>query len=518
MNIKRIVSTASASFMIAALGVPAMAFAATSTVVTNDNVARQAEDSAPTKPWVVYTRTAHPGTATFRSGPSVPPLGNGSLELATSTGNDKVYAFNFDHVSAKLSDIDAMAYSTYRSSGEAQQVAALNLQVDYNGPDTAYGFTTLVFEPVYNTEQGAVVSNAWQAWDAFKGGNAVWWSSGPIPGAPNRDTFVSWNTILSENPNATILGGYGVNQGSGNPALTTAVDKLSIGLSGTTTTYDFEALAAPTITSPANNSTVTSSALTKIYWTNVTGAAAYEYRAFSDSLYTAQVYDSAPNGPLTASEIPTAGTPEGTYYVQVRAKDAAGNYSVWSNDAANPYKIIVNNTVAKTTPKYRDDCKNQGYKNYVDGNGNKFKNQGACVSYVSKPKVAHLTLNSADVQGLTVSTIKHYIYRFDVSGTWANRPGESVDAECTSWQGAKYKNAVNGGYNANLLDVQVDKSFVNWGSCANDHSYTHYVLGTGDPINLRVFDGNVATNTPDPSWYGDNNGTLNVTVTSYPKN
>jgi hypothetical protein len=111
----------------------------------------------------------------------------------------------------------------------------MNLQVDVNGAGPA-GFTSLVFEPVYNTAQGAVVSGQWQSWDAYAGGNAVWWSSNAIPGAPNRDTFVSWNTILAANPDAVILGGVGINQGSGNPGVVTAVDAFTFD----GVTYDFE--------------------------------------------------------------------------------------------------------------------------------------------------------------------------------------------------------------------------------------------------------------------------------------
>jgi hypothetical protein len=36
------------------------------------------------------------------------------------------------------------------------------------------------------------------------------------------------------------------------------------------------------------------------------------------------------------------------------------------------------------TPQDKDDCKKDSYKNLTDNNGNGFKNQGACVSYVAK--------------------------------------------------------------------------------------------------------------------------------------
>lgn len=206
-------------------------------VVTEEDIARQPENSPPTRNWVLYTRLA--GNGAFRTGPEMAPSGAGSLELVTPTGADKVTLFNFDHVGTELAEIDAMSYATYRTTGQGQQVAALNIQVDVNGAAPG-GFTTLVFEPVYNTSQGAVVDGEWQTWDAYLGGNAIWWSSNPIPGAPNRDTFVSWNTIVAANPDAVIIGGFGVNQGSGNPALVSAVDVLQIGYDGNSITYDFE--------------------------------------------------------------------------------------------------------------------------------------------------------------------------------------------------------------------------------------------------------------------------------------
>ena len=206
-------------------------------VVTEADITRQAENTPPTNEWVLYTRAA--GNGTFRPGPATPPAGVGSIELVTPTGADKVYLFNFEQVGTTLSTVDAIGYSTYRTAGSAQQVAAINIQVDVNGAAPG-GFTTLVFEPVYNTDQGSVVSGTWQNWDAYNGGNAIWWSSNPIPSAPNRDTFVTWDTIVAANPDAVIVGGFGVNQGSGNPALTTAVDALTIGADDHSVTYDFE--------------------------------------------------------------------------------------------------------------------------------------------------------------------------------------------------------------------------------------------------------------------------------------
>ena len=210
-------------------------------VVVGTDITEQPENTPPTDNWVLYKRAA--GDGDTRVGPATPPSGVGSYEMVTPTGADKATLFNFDHVGTSLADVNKIGYSTYRSTGTLQQVAALNIQVDING-DAPGGFTTLVFEPVYNTGQGAVVSGTWQTWDAYMGGAAIWWSSNPINVAPNRDTFVTWQSIVDNNPDAVIVGGFGINQGSGNPALTTASDNLSLGYGtgadAVCVTYDFE--------------------------------------------------------------------------------------------------------------------------------------------------------------------------------------------------------------------------------------------------------------------------------------
>jgi hypothetical protein len=209
-----------------------------SVVVTEDDIARQAENTPPTRNWVLYTRNA--GNGAFRTGPGTPPAGVGSFETVTPTGADKATLFNFDHVGTRLSDINKLGYATYRTSGASpNQVPAINIQVDVNGAATG-GFTTLVFEPVYNTSQGTIQDGIWQTWDAYNGGQAIWWSTRAIPGVCASDCFVTWDTIVANNPDAVIVGGFGVNQGSGNPALTAASDVLTIGSGNDCLTYNFE--------------------------------------------------------------------------------------------------------------------------------------------------------------------------------------------------------------------------------------------------------------------------------------
>jgi hypothetical protein len=211
-----------------------------SVVIVESDIARQPENTAPTKSWVLYTRNA--GTGTFRVGPATPPAGVGSFETVTPTNSDKATLFNYQHIGTNLADIDKLGYATYQSSaGVPVQLPSINIEVDINGGSFVTGdFTTLVFEPVYNTLQGPIVPNTWQTWDAYNGGNAIWWSSKSIPGVCAFDCFVTWNQIVAANPNATILGGFGINQGSGNPALTASSDVLTIGSSGECVTYNFE--------------------------------------------------------------------------------------------------------------------------------------------------------------------------------------------------------------------------------------------------------------------------------------
>jgi hypothetical protein len=239
-----------AAFAIVLLPVQSALAADSVQIVTEEDVVRQLHGSQPTNEWVIYTRDT--GTATFRAGPDGAPLGVGSLELTTTTSNDKVYAFNYEHIGTSLAAINAISYSTYRTAGSAQQVTALNLEVDVNGSLDG-GYTVLVFEPVYNTNQGAVENNVWQTWDAYSGGSARWWSSRDIPGVCAFDCFVAWEDILEANPDATIVGGFGVNQGGGNPGLTGAVDALQIGYGSDTVTYNFEPFKVPVTADDCKN-------------------------------------------------------------------------------------------------------------------------------------------------------------------------------------------------------------------------------------------------------------------------
>jgi hypothetical protein len=137
------------------------------------------------------------------------------------------------------------------------------------------------------------------------------------------------------------------------------LDNVVVNLDNGTTVYDFEldegdtqAPNTPVISMPACGSTQTSAQLTKIDWNDVTDDSAPVTYYYESSLSSATNPDGSFTSPvygpveLSASEIATPGTPEGTYYVHVKAVDADDNASAWSTTCV----IIVDNTPTPPTP------------------------------------------------------------------------------------------------------------------------------------------------------------------------
>ncbi|MBX3031575.1 MAG: choice-of-anchor D domain-containing protein, partial [Chloroflexi bacterium] len=216
-------------------------------VVREVNVATSlAGVTSPSTPWFRNdTRTG--GTVAFVGAPPAPELGSGSLHIGTTDQNPtssqaKAQLFNYAHAGTKLSDIGSITYQTYRDSSSTNsglQVPGLNVEVFTTGSPGSD--TTLVWEPPYNTGQGAIIEDDWQLWDAINDGQGVWWSTQTIPGVCAFTCYVTWDTILANNPNATIAAGIGINAGSGWVGVFSGgADALSIGIDGVETTYDFE--------------------------------------------------------------------------------------------------------------------------------------------------------------------------------------------------------------------------------------------------------------------------------------
>jgi hypothetical protein len=321
------------------------------------------------------------------------PLGTAALSLKTTaaTGSplqDK--AQYLKNTNTKLADLNDVSYWTKQNSASFEAgLPSFQLPTCLYGmneagtncanvPDTTTSsFTTLVYEPYVDQGNAAVHNGEWQKWDVDAG---KLWSSKTVAGlvSTQGSTTYTLSDLKASYPNAVVFQ-FGVNVGSNNPNYDTEVD----GVTFNDVTYNFEltvsdSVSVPMIQTPANGAQLTSAQLTSIDWTDSTatyGPVTYQYRAYSDAGYTNLVYDSG--NTLTSSQIPTPGTPNGTYYVQVQAFDAYGVGSGWSNDATNPYKITVRDLVS---PANADQCKNNGWTTF---NNPTFKNQGACVSFVA---------------------------------------------------------------------------------------------------------------------------------------
>jgi hypothetical protein len=98
-----------------------------------------------------------------------------------------------------------------------------------------------------------------------------------------------------------------------------------------------------------------------------------------------------------------------------------------------------------------------------------------------------------------------HIYWITVQGAWENGPVRQADAIYISddgwltWADGPAFHPLN-------LETQINRQFVDWGPYDTNHNYSYWITGDGNPINMRVFDGDPVTNTPNPAWYADNIG------------
>lgn len=193
----------------------------------------------------------------FVQGPGTPPAGGGSAELVTPlTANGKALLLA-DYKGTRFDSITDLRYATYRQSVDSgnNMAVALQLNVDYDLTDQSTGYQgRMVFEP-YQGIGGNVPQSTWQSWDAKAG---KWWgtkSSVPVNGAGTANLCVhatpcTWTQLLATFPNIGVHSTYGavvLKAGSSWPGFRGNVDNLTIGVSGVSTTFDFELNARATV-------------------------------------------------------------------------------------------------------------------------------------------------------------------------------------------------------------------------------------------------------------------------------
>ncbi|MGB3023344.1 MAG: fibronectin type III domain-containing protein [Candidatus Saccharimonadales bacterium] len=327
---------------------------------------------SPTNPsgWTVDAGDG--GSATIVSDTTAP--GDAAYQLSDPDTID-AYAQIMKSVDLTYDQVQNLSYMSKTLGGPdyASASFAIGLDTDNNGSVDNY----YVYEPYWQNDlspgPAPVILNEWQTWNVLSG---KFWDAGG--GAP----FYTWDEIKTNNPTAKVVE-VAVYIGTYNPNFVVNVDNVTIN----DTTYNFE-LTSPDTQAPivpamlgwANPATMcggtTSSYAITATWaasTDDTAVAGYEYQVMTPLRTT---WESAWTTNVSGTSYSRAFTEgEGTYTYRVRAYDAAGNFSGWSDSCA----ITYDQTPAPTT---KEQCKNDGWKLLFTTDNKPFKNQGACVSYV----------------------------------------------------------------------------------------------------------------------------------------
>ncbi len=191
---------------------------------------------------------------------------------------------------------------------------------------------------------------------------------------------------------------------------------------------------------------------------------------------------------LTTSSILSKGAPDGTWYWQVRAQDANGTWSNWSDI----WRMTINTAPVSVL--------------------------ASCPAGTSPSLVETDLVNSASSTPTlgTHALTNGHLYLVVASGTWANNSFNVADpayASVDHWTTYMQGDAIHS-LGSGEFQLQVGGNFVNWGAYQPTHTYAYLYTGTGSPISLMVFDGNANLSPAKAysSWYPDNSGTLSVAV------
>lgn len=193
--------------------------------------------------WAFALETGATGAGSFVSGPDTAPLSAGSARFTTANNADGIFIGVGAYGGTSFDDITALQYSTYQAltSTSSVQVVSLQFPVDNDLTDADVGWKgRLVFEPYYSE---TVVKGSWQTWDALTQGK--WWATGaPMNVNCSIGSPCTWAQVKTYFPDAGIhstLGAVLFKAGSGwSAGFDGNVDAFTIGITGDSTTYDFE--------------------------------------------------------------------------------------------------------------------------------------------------------------------------------------------------------------------------------------------------------------------------------------
>jgi hypothetical protein len=187
------------------------------------------------------TADTRPGGAVNFIVDSTTPSGVGALQLTTDLTVTAKAQFLHD-ANTPLSAVTELSYYTKQVTLPAVSDPSYQVIAFLNGTT---GFTTLVFEPYQNPQQGPIVNNVWQNWDVYTGlfwsTRTVTCSNGTVLGTAGGPATYTLAQIQSMCPSAVVIG-YGVNIGTNNPGYNVETDLFNFN----GTVYDFEPYAVAT--------------------------------------------------------------------------------------------------------------------------------------------------------------------------------------------------------------------------------------------------------------------------------
>jgi hypothetical protein len=247
-------------FLLATLALSAVAVYAATTFLTVSPTNLQG--------WQIQVSTSPSPTpsVTFVNGPATPPLGTGSAEFRVGPHGGSAAQLRHPGYAGTLlpnpsptqppaaNELSSLSYWTFtqQDGPGGGQSPYINLLVDYNNDNVIDD--QLFFEPVYQSAtfcpsnpQPALVTGAWQQWDAF---NGCWWSLNNTAGAGPGTNTKPLRTITAAQPSARIvnsspsgLGGVRLVTGFGAGAWDNYIgnaDAFRIGVGANDTLYNFD--------------------------------------------------------------------------------------------------------------------------------------------------------------------------------------------------------------------------------------------------------------------------------------
>jgi len=191
--------------------------------------------------WRLLPRGTNPdpginGVVEFTDAPGA-PLGTKALRLRTDTGRNVSAVIPLPVKGMKLSDVTTASFWTYVESRHQAQLD-VNLKLEILGADvrdSVDGYTTFVFGPENNRDQGLDVLGVWQRWNAADG---RWWSSKDLNNGTCNDAAnptTGWCYLRNLDPrtkNARITSArleIGQNSAEGWPGSSMLIDGLAFG-------------------------------------------------------------------------------------------------------------------------------------------------------------------------------------------------------------------------------------------------------------------------------------------------